>query len=207
MEDTVLIGDHLLVDKLAYSPHGSISSRILPYQDVKRGDIIVFRWPLDVRQAYVKRVIGVPGDRIRFDNKKLIVNGRHVAEPYLMLDPHQTSNYLNNFPRPPDIVIDARAIEMLSYVRNGDLVVPEGQYFALGDNRDNSADSRFWGFVPRENIIGKPLIIFWSYDAPTEHLTDSFNVEHLVDLTRNFFTKTRWSRTFKLVRGYDLRTE
>ena len=87
------------------------------------------------------------------------------------------------------------------YVENGELVLPPGYYFAMGDNRDNSLDSRYWGFVPRENIIGKPLLIFWSYDAETKDLVD-YNVNHFVDLAKNFFTKTRWERTLKLVRGY-----
>jgi signal peptidase I len=91
------------------------------------------------------------------------------------------------------------------HVENGELVVPAGFYFAMGDNRDNSADSRYWGLVPRENIIGKPTMIWWSYDAPTEHLADrNFNVDHLKDMALHFFTKTRWDRTFRLFRGYSL---
>jgi signal peptidase I len=90
-------------------------------------------------------------------------------------------------------------------VKGGELVVPEGQYFAMGDNRDNSADSRFWGLVPRENIVGKPTMIWWSYDAPTEHLADgNINVDHVTDVALNFFSKTRWRRTFLLLRGYRL---
>ena len=89
------------------------------------------------------------------------------------------------------------------HVVNGELVVPPEHYFAMGDNRDNSLDSRYWGFVPRENIIGKPLLIFWSYDAPTEDLVD-YNANHFVDLAKNFFVKTRWDRTLKLVRGYPI---
>jgi signal peptidase I len=118
--------------------------------------------------------------------------------------------YSDNFPGPLQQASDylpltgvdpSRALEMLrDHVQNGELVVPPGNYFAMGDNRDNSLDSRFWGFVPRENIIGKPLVIFWSYDAPTEELVgDSAN--HYVDLARNFFSKTRWNRTLKLIRG------
>ena len=97
----------------------------------------------------------------------------------------------------------ARAREMLEHSQNGDLVVPPDSYFAMGDNRDNSLDSRYWGFVPRENIIGKPLLIFWSYDAPTEDLV-GYSAGHFLDLAANFFTKTRWERTLKLVRGYPI---
>jgi signal peptidase I len=201
-----LIGDHLFVDKLAYAPPGGFAQKILPYTEVKRGDIIVFRYPLDVRQSYVKRAVGIPGDRIRLVNKQLFVNGRPVNEPYKIVFPSQTSQFLDNFPQRPDIPIFPRAEEMLlKHVMNGHLVVPAGQYFAMGDNRDNSQDSRFWGLVPRENIIGKPLVIFWSYDAPTEHIADgNINLDHVLDLAQHFFTKTRWKRTLKLVRSYPL---
>jgi signal peptidase I len=91
------------------------------------------------------------------------------------------------------------------HVVNGELVVPPGNYFAMGDNRDNSSDSRYWGLVPRENIIGKPLFIWWSYDAPGERLLATVDVRHMADLALHFFTKTRWQRTFKLVRAYPLR--
>jgi signal peptidase I len=205
MENTVLIGDHMFVDKLAYAPPGRFTGNLLPYTPVKRGDIIVFRYPLDIKQNYVKRAIGIPGDRIRFVDKQLFVNGKRIEEPYKIVIPSQTSRYLNNFPGVPDIVVYPRAQEMLDHVVNGELVVPPGQYFAMGDNRDESSDSRFWGFVPRQNIVGKPLVIFWSYDAPTEHLVDgNINIDHVADLAQHFFTKTRWNRTFKLVRGYPL---
>lgn len=206
MEGTMLVGDHLFVDRLAYSPSGPISRHLLPYQDVKRRDIIVFRYPLDIRQNYVKRVIGIPGDRIRLAGKVLYLNGKAVEEPYKVLIPEHRSSYLENFPQDRDILIYDRGMQMLrDHVRNGELVVPPGQYFAMGDNRDNSEDSRFWGFVPRENIIGKPAMVYWSYDAPTERLADNnINVEHLKDMALHFFTKTRWDRTFLLLRGYPL---
>jgi signal peptidase I len=207
MENTVLIGDHMIVDKLAYAPAGSISKHFLPYTPVKRGDIIVFRYPLDINQNYVKRAIGVPGDRIHIVNKQVFVNGKAITEPYKVVLSDQVSNYLNNFPQPvPDVQIYPRGMQMLqNNVVNGELVVPPGYYFAMGDNRDNSADSRFWGLVPRENIVGKPVIIFWSYDAPTDQLADgNINIDHMLDLAQHFFTKTRWDRTFRLVRGYPL---
>jgi signal peptidase I len=206
MEGTMLVGDHLFVDRLAYSPSGPISKHLLPYQDVKRGDIIVFKYPLDIRENYVKRVIGIPGDRIRLAEKTLYLNGKRVEEPYKVLIPGHRSAYLENFPQAPDILIPERGLEMLrQHAVNGELVVPSGHYFAMGDNRDNSADSRYWGLVPRENIIGKPAMIWWSYDAPTEHLADNnINVDHLKDLAMHFFSKTRWDRSFRLLRGYPL---
>jgi len=206
MEGTMLIGDHLFVDRLAYAPEGPIARRLLPYRDVKRGDIIVFRYPLDIQQMYVKRVIGVPGDRVHIQNKVVYLNGLPLAEPYKILIPEQSSNYLNNFPQSPDIRIDYRGLEMLQNdVLNGELIVPEGHYFAMGDNRDNSADSRFWGLVPRPNIIGQPAMIWWSYDAPTEQLSDgNIHFDHLTDVALHFFTKTRWDRTFQLLHNYPI---
>jgi signal peptidase I len=210
MDTTVRVGDHLLVDKLSYAPSGPISRLLLPYTEPKRGDIIVFRYPLDINQNYVKRVIGVPGDHIRLENKAVYLNGRKLDEPYVKLDeppypqPDAAKHYRDYFPAEPWVGPYERAQEMLvNHVVNGEIVVPPDNFFAMGDNRLNSADSRYWGFVPRENIIGKPLIIFWSYDAPTEDLVD-FTSNHFVDLAKNFFSKTRWNRTFKLVRGYPI---
>jgi len=206
MEDTLLIGDHLLVDKLAYSPGGPFSSHLLPYCDVRRGDIIVFRYPVDIRQTFVKRAIGIPGDRIRLVNKTLYLNGHRVDEPYVYHKTDYIDSYRDNFPSEPNVRVSEGAIDMLTnHVQNGEVVVPPGFVFAMGDNRDPSLDSRYWGFVPRENIIGKPLLIYWSYDAPTEQLANpSISIDHLFDLLTHFATKTRWKRTLNLVRGYPL---
>jgi len=201
MDTTVMVGDHLLVDKLSYAPAGVISKHLLPYTEPKRGDIIVFRYPMDIRQNYVKRVIGVPGDHIRVVNKAVFRNGTELNESYARHVFPGIEPYRDNFPSEPYGPVYDRAREMLAaHVMNGELVVPPGNYFAMGDNRDNSLDSRYWGFVPRENIIGKPLVIFWSYDAPTEDWVGNSG-NHFADLARNFFVKTRWERTLKLVRG------
>jgi signal peptidase I len=204
MEDTLLIGDHLLVDKMAYAPPGPVSKYVLPYEHVKRGDIIVFRYPIDIRQTFVKRCMGVPGDHIKLVNKQVYLNGKKLNEPYVYHKTEYIEAYRDNFPSEPDVHVYEPAQDMLDHhVVNGEVVVPPDSFFAMGDNRDSSLDSRYWGFVPRENIIGKPLIIYWSYDAPTEALSDpTIGVDHLVDLMEHFFTKTRWSRTFRLVRGY-----
>jgi signal peptidase I len=207
MEDTLLRGDHLLVDKLAYAPGGILSKYLLPYRQVRRGDIIVFRWPGDIRQNYVKRVIGIPGDRLRIVQKQLFLNGKAVREPYAQHKSAMFDWYRDYFPGEPNVQLGDAALEMLEHhVKNGDLVVPDGEYFAMGDNRDNSQDSRYWGLVPRANIVGKPLLVFWSYDAPTEQLADPNLVgwAHLKDLAWHFFGKTRWRRTFRFLRGYPL---
>ena len=206
MEDTLLIGDHVLVDKLLYAPGGKVSKNILPYRDVKRGDIIVFRYPLQIKEDYVKRAIGVPGDRIHLVNKQLFLNGHGVNEPYVKHSSSYIDTYRDNFPAEPNSPLPASAHDMLdNHVVNGDLVVPPGFIFAMGDNRDDSADSRYWGFVPRENIEGTPLIIYWSFEAPTADLTNgNIGLDHIFDVITHFFTKTRWSRTFKLIHGYPL---
>jgi signal peptidase I len=207
MEDTLLRGDHLLVDKLSYAPGGFLSRYLLPYTPIRRGDIIVFRWPIDIRQNYVKRVVGLPGDRIRIVNKQVYLNGKRIEEPYKYHKTAYFDSYRDNFPGFPNVRLVEPALAMLERnVANGELVVPPDNYFAMGDNRDNSSDSRYWGFVPRANIIGKPLVVFWSYDAPTEHLADPnlINGAHLLDLAKNFFRKTRWNRTMRFIHGYPI---
>ncbi len=205
MENSLLIGDHVLVDKLTYSPPGSLSRGVLPYHDIRRGDMIVFAYPLDIKQTYVKRAIGIPGDRIRFENRQFILNGKPVAEPYVVHLP-VTNPYLDNFPSYPPPDLRPRARQMLDdHVVNGELVVPEGFILALGDNRDNSDDSRLWGLVARDSIEGTPLVIYWSFDAPEEDLVNpNITVDHVADVVLHFFSKTRWKRTMTLLHGYRL---
>jgi signal peptidase I len=206
MESSLLIGDHVLVDKLVFAPSGPASKRLLPYREVQRGDIIVFRYPIDISQDYVKRAIGVPGDHIRLVNKQLMLNGHLVNEPYVQHIFPSTEPYRDNFPSAPGPSSPPSVVDMLqNHVVDGEVVVPPGFVFAMGDNRDDSADSRYWGFVPRENIVGTPVVIYWSFEAPTQDLTNpNIGIDHIVDVIAHFFTKTRWKRTFKLLRGYPL---
>jgi signal peptidase I len=207
MEDTLLVGDHLLVDKLSYAPSGPVSRHILPYTEPKRGDIIVFRYPVDITQTFVKRCMGVPGDRIRMVNKEVFLNGAKLDEPYKVNKTEYIDSYRDSFPSEPNANVYPGALDMLQHhVENGEVIVPPGYYFAMGDNRDSSLDSRYWGFVPRENIIGKPLIIYWSYETSTDRLNNSsISLDHLYDLAQNFFIKTRWRRTFMLLHGYPVK--
>jgi signal peptidase I len=207
MENTLLIGDHVLVDKLVYAPAGAISKHILPYRPVRRGDVIVFRYPRDISQDYVKRAIGLPGDHIRLVNKQLMLNGHLVNEPYAIHRTTYIDSYRDNFPSTPDVSLPPSALDMLqNHVVNGEVVVPPNCIFAMGDNRDDSLDSRYWGFVPMENIVGTPVVIYWSFEAPTQDLTNpNIGFDHIVDVITHFFTKTRWSRTFKLIHGYPLK--
>jgi len=209
MEDTLLIGDHLLVDKLAYAPEGAISKYLLPYEQPKQGDNIVFRYPADISQTFVKRVIGVPGDHLKMVNRSLYRNGVQLNESYVYhkfpYDPYR-DNFPGELSQFGDRLQDQLQRDMLEHhVVNGEVVVPPNSYFAMGDNRDNSLDSRYWGFVPLENIIGKPLLIYWSYEATTEDLAGSSVgslVTHFIDLGQHFFTRTRWKRTLRIIRGF-----
>ena len=213
MEDTLLVGDHILVDKLAYAPASSFAHHLLPYEEPRDGDVIAFHYPVDPAQMFVKRVIGAPGDHIRVVNQQLYRNGMLVSEPYVLHKASYFSAYRDNFPMEmawldvaPDLKRDARLRYMLSHdVKNGELVVPSGNFFAMGDNRDNSLDSRYWGLVPRDNIVGKPVLIFWSYDATTEELMSDSGIDllrHMLSVGQHFVTRTRWRRTFQLVRSY-----
>ncbi len=209
MEDTLLIGDHLLVDKLSYAPSGPVSKYLLPYEEPKHGDIIVFHPPHDISQTYVKRVIGLPGDRLKMVNRVVYRNGVRLNEPYIFNKfPYDPSR--DNFPGEPTAFSDGLQAQLQrdmldNHVVNGEIVIPPNSYFAMGDNRDNSLDSRYWGFVPRDYIIGKPLLIYWSYRASTEDLAgSSVNslFSHFIDLGEHFFTRTRWNRTFHVIRGF-----
>jgi signal peptidase I len=201
MEGTLQVGDHMLVDRVTYAAPGSWGSRVMPYRDVARGDIVAFHYPEDVRQTYVKRVIGVPGDRIHMENKQVVRNGQRLLEPYTQhIDP-TLDNYRDNFPQPPQYSTTPRGRDMLAnHVRDGELIVPPGTLFVMGDNRENSADSRYWGLVPREYVVGKPLVVYWSYDAPTADL-ETWTLGHVVDVMEHFFTKTRWNRTLLVPRS------
>jgi signal peptidase I len=201
MEGTLLTGDHVLVDRTAYADPGALGHHVMPYRDVQRGDIIVFAYPEDVRVTYVKRVIGIPGDRIRMENGQVIRNGHRLVEPYTQHIATYPDNYRDNFPLAGTAPVFPRGRDMLEHhVVNGEVVVPPGMLFALGDNRENSEDSRYWGFVPRTYVMGKPLAVYWSFDAPGEDLKE-WSFGHVVDVATHFFTKTRWNRMFMVPRS------
>ncbi|MFZ0806599.1 MAG: signal peptidase I [Candidatus Sulfotelmatobacter sp.] len=203
MENTLLVGDYLLVNKLCYGG-GSHGDFLMPYQKIKRGDIVVFHYPVDPTQHFVKRVIGVPGDRLRLIAKKVWINGKPLDEPYVRFMEPPNTPFRDNFPR-VDIIAPGEEgrwwQEMRKLVEDGELIVPEGHYFVMGDNRDNSQDSRYWGFVPRENIIGRPLVIYWSV-RDWDHrpmATLSGKLYHVAYAITHVFQITRWNRTLRLV--------
>jgi signal peptidase I len=205
MENTLLIGDYLLVDKLCYGG-GGVGDHLIPYRQIHRGDIIVFHYPVNPAQHFVKRVVGIPGDRIHLIRKRVFVNGQSLQEPYARYFKPEPNPFRDDFPRldvlDPGINADWW-VEMPKLVEDGQLIVPEGHYFAMGDNRDDSSDSRYWGFVPRANIIGRPLLIYWSISDPDDAMppapTLGDKLYHLAYAVTHFFQITRWGRTFRLV--------
>jgi len=206
MEDNLLVGDHLLVNKFAYGAQGSVVDAVLPLREIHRGDVIVFRYPRDLSMHFVKRVVGIPGDHIHVVEDQVYVNGEPLNEPYKRMKPEQEGTR-EPFPPPKGSLSRYQSNGVQGwyepYRQHGDVVVPEGQYFAMGDNRDDSLDSRYWGFVPRSLIVGKALVIYWSYesDTATYRQTDMRQiVQRTFDLVLNFFGKTRWSRTFRVIR-------
>ena len=181
MEGTILVGDHLFMDKLLYGPEIPLVGWRLPFlKTIHRGDIIVFRYPKNPSETFLKRVTAVGGDQLEIRNGLLYVNSQPVQEPYAM---H----------------IAALHNPLESW---GPTVVPEGELFVMGDNRDNSSDSRDWGFVPHGNVIGSPMFVYWSYDAPTSRWLDE-NLGHKItfyaSIAENFFSHTRWNRTGTLL--------
>jgi signal peptidase I len=206
MEPTLLVGDHLLVNKFVFEGTGAWYERVLPYRPIRRGDIIVFKFPFDDHPHYVKRVIGLPGDRIRIVADQVYVNGARLSEPYVV---HDSSGdpAVDNFP-PTDrgvMQVGLRpewASEMMRYVQRGELVVPARHYFAMGDNRDRSWDSRYWGFVDRAAIMGRPIVIYWSVEATSEDYGDrsvSGSVRGIEETLAHLLTRTRWHRMLREV--------
>jgi signal peptidase I len=203
MENTLLVGDYLLVNKVCYGGPG-LGDHLMPYQIIKHGDIIVFHYPVDPQQHFVKRVIGVPGDRLRMIAKKVWINGKPIDEPYVRFLEPPNNMFRDNFPRTdiPALGLEGKWwLEMRKLVEDGELIIPQGHYFVMGDNRDDSQDSRYWGFVPRENIIGTPLLIYWSVrdwdEAPASSL--AARLHHVAYSVTHIFQITRWNRTLRLV--------
>lgn len=203
MEGTLRVGDHMLVDRAAYAKPGVPGRYLMPYRDMQRGDIVAFLNPEDTHQIFVKRVIGLPGDHLRLAGKQVIRNGHALIEPYTQHVDPSSEPYRDDFPLAPEAFTTPRGRDMFEHhVANGEVIVPPDMFFAMGDNRDNSSDSRYWGFVPREYVVGKPLLVYWSYDATTAEL-EGWSVAHVIDLMEHFFTRTRWERMFLVPRSQE----
>jgi signal peptidase I len=208
MEDTLLIGDHVFVDRVVLAPKTSWINWLLPYRAPKRGDIIVFLSPVQPGLYVVKRVIGQPGDRIHLREGVVYVNGQPANYPQAHHATDDYDPYRDQFPSVPPALsrVDVDKIWQLTmpeHMKNGEVIVPDGHYFGMGDNRDVSLDSRYWGFIPQENVVGRPMFIYWSFETPAgqwqkQELSD--RIGFLFHIAGHFFTETRWSRMFHMVR-------
>jgi signal peptidase I len=214
MEDTLLIGDHVFVNREQFAPPTRWMGPLMPYRDVHRNDIVVFLSPEEQGLFVVKRIMGVPGDRIHLRDGVVYRNGEKLVEPYVRHKDTEAgrdnlyTEYRDNFPAV--VPSDADGVrnekwqqEMPLHIENGDLVVPPDSYFAMGDNRDVSYDSRYWGFIPRKNVIGRPMFIYWSFITPPDQYqmqSASDRAAWVSHIILHFFDQTRWSRTLKLVK-------
>jgi len=185
MENNLLIGDHLLVNKFVFAPTvGAAERAVLPMRDIHRGDIVVFKYPEEPERDFIKRVIGLPGETLELRNKKVYVNGQPLDEPYVhFLEPAHNAQEVTSF--------DVRE-------RYGPVQVPAEHYFVMGDNRDNSQDSRYWGYLPRGHIKGRALMIYWSFDTGAQAQAEGSGVgataSRMFSVVTHFFTRTRWER-------------
>jgi signal peptidase I len=193
MENNLLIGDHLLVNKFVFAPTAtSLERTLLPVGTIKRGDVIVFKYPEEPDRDFIKRVIGLPGETLELREKKVYINGSPLDEPYVhFLEPPRAESALHEFTS-----FDVRE-------RYGPVTVPPDQFFVMGDNRDNSQDSRYWGFLRRDYVKGKALLIYWSYEAGREDYEQvgaGETIKGLASVFAHFFTRTRWDRMLHQIR-------
>ncbi len=208
MENTLLIGDHVFVNRVQFAPATKWLGPVLPYRNIRFGDIVVFLSPAEPGLYVVKRIIGIPGDRIHLQNGVVYRNGQELKEPYVIHSGMDAFNpYRDNFPAVPasdyNNVTPDWQLTIKQHLQNGDLVVPSDSYFAMGDNRDVSYDSRYWGFIPKENVIGRPMFIYWSFETPAnQYLQKEFSqrIGFLAHVVIHFFDETRWRRTLRVVR-------
>ena len=207
MEETLLIGDHVFVNRVQFSPPTRWVGPLLPYRDIRRGDIVVFFSPAEPGLYLVKRIIGIPGDHIHLRDGVVYRNGQKLTEPYVIHSAGDYNAYRDNFPAvPPDFnsnVTPAWQEALPHYIQGDDLVVPPNCYFGMGDNRDVSLDSRYWGVIPRENVVGHPMFIYWSFETPAGQYLETGVGERIGIILHkviHFFDQTRWNRTFKVVK-------
>jgi signal peptidase I len=207
MEKTLLVGDHLLVDRITIAPR-SFWMPLVHYREPRHGDVVVFVGPGQPDVFLVKRLIGVPGDHIHLRNGVVILNGVAQNEPYAAPWPEDSYYpYIDNFPSVPPSeangVTSEWAVDLPNHLQGNDLVVPPGMYFMMGDHRHDSNDGRFWGFVPRANIVGRPLFNYWSFKTPDNQIEKTGignSLAWMGHVVVHFFSDTRWARTFHMVK-------
>jgi len=203
MEPTLLVGDFLLVDKQGIATG---DAGLLPSTRIRRGEIIVFHYPIDPSIHLVKRVVGMPGDHLKLRNGRVYINDALLPESYAIYRPSMPDGYRDNFPRlqNADPNIDSRWwIRMRGLIDDGELIIPADNYFVLGDNRNNSEDSRYWGFVPREAIVGQPLLVYFSVRLPgfdDSEVLASEAKQRSGTILDGFSNFARWDRVFRVVR-------
>lgn len=207
MKNTLLVGDHLLVDRITIAP-GTPWMPLVHYRNPRRGDVVVFFGPGQPDTFLVKRCIAVPGDHIHLRNGVVILNGVAQNEPYAAPWPEDYySPYIDDFPKVPPSeaggVTAEWAVDLPNHIQGNDLVVPEGNYFMMGDNRHNSNDGRYWGFVPAANIVGRPLFNYWSFKTPDsqqDRTSMGDRISWMGHVALHFFSDTRWNRTLHMVK-------
>ena len=206
MENTLLIGDHVFVDRVTLAPKTRWVGPVIPYRRIQHGDIVVFLSPAEAGLYVVKRIIGIPGDHIHLRDGVVYRNGQKLEEPYALHNPASYNPYRDNFPAVAPTMGASVTPEwhllLPNHIEEGDLVVPPDHYFAMGDNRDVSYDSRYWGFIPRENVIGRPMFIYWSFETPPDQYRKTSIPDRLAFVFQvivHFPTQTRWRRMLKMV--------
>jgi signal peptidase I len=208
MENTLLIGDHVFVNREQFAPRTRWLGPVLPYREIHHGDIVVFLSPAEPGLYVVKRIIGIPGDRLHLRDGVVYRNGQKLDEPYVIHQGGELSYnpYRDNFPSvaPTEFsnVTPEWELSLPQHIQGEDVVIPPNSYFGMGDNRDVSLDSRYWGFIPQENVIGRPMFIYWSFETPAGQYLErgmSQRIGFLVHVVVHFFDETRWRRTFRIV--------
>ena len=206
MENTLLIGDHVFVNRVQFAPATYWTGPLLPYREIRRGDIVVFLHPAEAGLYVVKRIMGIPGDRIHLRDGVVYRNGERLDEPYVIHKTDGYNPYRDNFPAVPPADYNGVTPEwqliLKQHIQGDDLLVPPDSYFGMGDNRDVSLDSRYWGFIPKENVIGRPLFVYWSFETPANQYLQkevSERLKFLAHVVIHFFDGTRWRRTFRIV--------
>jgi signal peptidase I len=208
MENTLLIGDHVFVNREQFAPRTRWLGPIMPYRQIHRGDIVVFLSPAEPGLYVVKRIMGIPGDRIHLRDGVVYRNGEKLNEPYVIHQSGEVSYnpYRDNFPAiapgESNSVSPDWELALPQHIEGDDVVVPPNSYFGMGDNRDVSLDSRYWGFIPQGNVIGRPMFIYWSFETPAGQYLErevSQRVGFLAHVVIHFFDETRWRRTFRVV--------
>jgi len=188
MEPTLLVGDFLLVNKLVYSsPSTALDKLLLPRRGIRRHDIVVFKYPKELTKDYVKRVVGLEGEKLEIKNKQVYINEQPIAESYKVHDDSRVFTK-DGYYHYDDAIRD----------NFGPIVVPPGHLFVMGDNRDNSEDSRYWGFLPLDNIKGRPWVIYFSYRAERDAYTRT-SVGERVKKFASFLPKARWGRMLRVI--------